>query len=150
LTTNVPKHPGNKKGKEQNSSFKGATDNKSPGMGPSHMNTNPKKRRIDKSGHLGEPRHSSITRGPQENGKHNIPTTQHETNEMKSKGGLSNTVTSKHNTVTGMPKNNNTHNEVVKTPSYDLEAYAGTQVMEEGNTQEEECVPESPINWEQT
>jgi hypothetical protein len=157
LATNVPKHLGNKKGKEQSSPFKGASDNKSPGMGPSHMNTNPKKRRIDKSGHMGEPLHSSITRGPQATGKHNIPTMQHETNEMESKGGLgfttntmSNTVTSKHNTVTGMPKNNNTNNDVVNTPNYDPGAYAGAQVMEEGNTQEEECVPESPINWEQT
>ncbi|PNX92853.1 hypothetical protein L195_g015996 [Trifolium pratense] len=160
LATNLPKHVGNKKGKEQTSSLKGASDNKSQGVGPSHTNTNPKKRRIDKSGNLEN--HLSITRGPQAKEKSSNHVIQHVTNDMKNKemtginhdhgttSPMNITVTPKHQATNILHKETNNNHEVEATLHHEPQGYERPQVMEESKTQEEERVPDSPIDWEQT
>jgi hypothetical protein len=166
LANKLPKTVSKDKGKEHNISLKGISENNIPGMGPYQSSINPKKRRIAKSIIIGDSHQHSFMRDPHTKDKPTTSNVQHvNTIHKNNKNGPKATYNYNQGTSSPMFTSISTPNIHHTNPMHEgdkrnQEACANQnhvqsitekiQNMVEGKNQQDENVPESPIDWEET
>jgi hypothetical protein len=162
LGNKLPNLGGKGKGKQFSPTLKGTNQNRRSAVGPSQLNLNPKKRRIERSvandnhqtGNAWQPRttdkstNASFRRVNGESNKIIGPgtnTTQENPNP---------TILTM-NTPLIKQKNAAQEGDISSTASLFKQQYAPesnieVQIMDESKSQEEENIPQSPIDWERT
>jgi hypothetical protein len=160
LGNKLPNLGGKGKGKESSLSLKGTNQNSRSAVGPSKLILNPKKRRFDKSddNDFHQPSNAWQPRTTDKNNNLNVPRVNGESNNIIGPGAnitqenTSPTILTM-NTPLVKQKNAATEEDISSTASlvkqhYALESNSGVQIMDESKPQEEENIPQSPIDWE--
>jgi hypothetical protein len=160
LGNKLPNLGGKGKGKESSLSLKGTNQNSRSAVGPSQLILNPKKRRFDKSddNDFHQPSNAWQPRTTDKNINFNVPRVNGESNKITGPGvditqeNTSSTILTM-NTPPIKQKNAASEGDISSTASLvkqhsALESNSEVQSMDESKPQEEENIPQSPIDWE--
>jgi hypothetical protein len=155
LANKLPKNVGKEKGQQLSPSLKGASDTNRTGVGPNQMNTNPKKRRIDRGASLGVSRQHNMIWDPHVKDKTNTIPVPRMHNTRKNQNVISSPANVPSSTsilqkINIEPEGGKGNQTLLHNLNLAPDANASANHMDEGNTQDDECVPESPIVWERT
>ncbi|CAJ2637226.1 unnamed protein product, partial [Trifolium pratense] len=149
-----------KKGKESSTTLKGLHDNNVAGVGPNRISSSTKKRRLDKSGSL-ETRHFSRRQDPHTKDKTGPkvgPNVDTKTKAMvgpsfnfgpNAKDHMQTVLHNPNSTSLNLePATSNSQRSMQEKSVPTFDETTRLVVMGEGSTQEDERIPESPIDWE--